>query len=141
MTTDLTKILSASGQNGLFRYVAPTRSGVIVEALSDGKRTVLAASSKITSLSDISIYTDDGEMKLQAVFEALHTSLGDEAAPSSKADADTLKALFAKAVPNYDGTRFYVSHMKKVVDWYNNLKNFASLEFAKEEEPVEEQKA
>ena len=44
---------------------------------------------------------------------------------------------FAKAVPNYDEDRFYVSHMKKVVEWYNELKKYASLDFAEEEEAVE----
>ena len=47
------------------------------------------------------------------------------------------KALFEKALPDYDGDRFYVSHMKKVVDWYNELKNFASLDFVDEEEANE----
>ena len=68
-------------------------------------------------------------MKLQEVFQKLHDTLGEADAPTSKASADELKALFLKAIPNYDGDRFYVSHMKKVVDWYNELKNFASLDF------------
>ena len=56
--------------------------------------------------------------------------------------SEELKELFTKAVPDYDGDRFYVSHMKKVVDWYNELKNFASLEFVEEGEAEEtEQKS
>jgi hypothetical protein len=65
--------------------------------------------------------------------------LGDKDAPSQKAAADELKALFSKAVPTYDGDRFYVSHMKKVVEWYNELKQFASLDF-EEEAKAEEAK-
>ena len=60
--------------------------------------------------------------------------LGEADAPSSKSSADDLKALFEKALPDYDRDRFYVSHMKKVVDWYNCLKNYASLDFTNPEE-------
>jgi hypothetical protein len=94
--------------------------------------------SKITSLADISIYTDEEEVKLQDVFLSMKEVLGDADAPSSKSSADDLKALFEKALPTYDRDRFYVSHMKKVVDWYNNLKKYASLDFVNPEEESEE---
>lgn len=129
MKTDLARILSVSGQHGLFNYIAQARNGAIVEALGDKRRTCFDMKSRITTLADISIYTSEGEMKLQEVFQKLHETLGEADAPTSKASADELKALFLKAIPNYDGDRFYVSHMKKVVDWYNELKNFASLDF------------
>lgn len=150
MKTDLARILSVSGLHGLFNYIAQARNGAIVEALSDKRRTCFDMKSRITTLADISIYTSEGEMKLQEVFQKLHEALGEADAPTSKASADELKALFLKAIPNYDGDRFYVSHMKKVVDWYNELKNFASLDFeegnegeaaseeAKEEDKVNE---
>ena len=138
MKTELAKILSVRGQHGLFQYVAQSRSGAIAESLSDKKRTNFAATSGITTLEDISIYTQEGEVKLRKVFEKLHEVLGDSDAPTSKASPDELKALFAKALPDYDEDRFYVSHMKKVVDWYNELKAYASLEFVDPEEEQEE---
>ena len=73
-------------------------------------------------------------MKLKEVFLKIHEVLGEADAPTSKAAPEELKALFEKALPDYDADRFYVSHMKKVVDWYNELKNFASLDFVEEEE-------
>lgn len=138
MKTELAKILSVRGQHGLFQYVAQSRSGAIAESLSDKKRTNFSATSGITTLEDISIYTQEGEVKLRKVFEKLHEVLGDSDAPTSKASPDELKALFAKALPDYDEDRFYVSHMKKVVDWYNELKAYASLEFVDPEEEQEE---
>ena len=129
MKTDLTRILAISGQSGLFNFVSQSRTGVIVEGLADKKRTNVAASGKVTSLADISIYTDDEEVKLQQVFLNLKEVLGEADAPTSKASAEELKSLFEKALPAYDRDRFYVSHMKKVVDWYNALKNYASLDF------------
>ena len=140
MKTDLSKILSVSGQSGLFMYVSHARNGVIAESLVDKKRSAFGMSSKITSLADISIYTDEEEVKLQTVFEKMKEVLGEDAALTSKASADELKALFEKALPTYDRDRFYVSHMKKVVDWYNCLKNYATLEFVNlDEEQAAEQ--
>ena len=130
--TDLAKILSVSGQHGLFYYVAQARSGAIVEALSDKRRTVFDMKSRITTLADISIYTNEGELKLKEVFLKLNAVLGDADAPTSKASSDELKALFEKAIPDYDADRFYVSHMKKVVDWYNEIKHYASFDFEEE---------
>lgn len=139
MKTDLSRILSISGQHGLFEYVAQARNGVIIEALSDKKRTVADAKSRITTLADISIYTTEGEIKLQDVFLKMHEVLGDADAPSSKAAADDLKALFAKAIPDYDADRFYVSHMKKVVDWYSDIKKYASFDFVNPDEEASQE--
>lgn len=131
--TELARVLSISGQRGLFLYIAQARNGAIVEALSTKTRSVFNMKSRLTALADISIYTEEGELKLKNVFEKLHEVLGEQDAPTSKASAEELKALFAQAVPDYDGDRFYVSHMKKVVDWYNELKNYASLDFVDDE--------
>ena len=141
MKTDLAKTLSVRGQRGLFSYIAQSRSGAIAESLKDHKRTNFTANSGITTLADISIYTLEGEMKLKDVFLKLQSVLGDADAPSSKASPDEIKALFEKAIPDYDADRFYVSHMKKVVDWYNELKNYASLDFVEEEEETPESEA
>ena len=129
MKTDLTRILTVSGQSGLYLYLAQARSGAVVESLTDRKRTAFGMSNRITTLADISIYTDAEEMKLQEVFGKLHEVLGDQDAPGSKAPAEDIKALFEKAVPNYDRDRFYLSHMKKVVSWYNEIKAHCSLDF------------
>ena len=138
MKTDLSKILAVSGQSGLFLYISHARNGAIVEALADKKRSSVSMTSKLTSLADISIYTDEEEVKLQQVFLNMKEVLGDADAPSAKSSAEELKALFEKALPAYDRDRFYVSHMKKVVEWYNALKNYASLDFVNPEEAEEE---
>ena len=129
MKTDLSKILAVSGQSGLYLYISSTRTGAVVEALVDKKRSAVSASSRITSLADISIYTDEEEVKLQQVLLNMKEVLGDADAPSAKSKPEELKALFEKALPTYDRDRFYVSHMKKVIEWYNALKNYASLDF------------
>ena len=141
MKTDLSKILSISGRHGLFLYLAQARGGAIVESLEDKTRTVVDAKNRITTLADISIYTSDGETKLQDVLLKMKEVLGESHAPSSKSEPSELKALFEKALPDYDGDRFYVSHMKKVVDWYNDLLDNASFVFVTEEDAEEEETA
>ena len=138
--TDLSKILSVSGQHGLYKFLALSRNNAaIAECLADGHRTVFDAHSRITTLADIAVFTDSGEIKLKDVFLGIQKALAGAEAPTSKAPADEIKALFEKAVPNYDADRFYVSHMKKFLDWYGELVKYASLDFVEEEEaPAEE---
>lgn len=134
MQTDLSKVLAVSGQRGLYVYVAQARNGAVAESLSDKKRTVFGGTSRITTLADIAIYTSEGEMKLADVFLALKEALGETPVPSSKAPDAEIEGLFRKAVPDYDGSRFYLSHMRKIVDWYDQIVKYASLDFVKEDD-------
>ncbi len=139
--TDLKKILSVSGEHGLFEYVAQGRGGIIAESLSTKQRTMLGASAKVSSLADISIYTDETDVPLRDVLTAMAAKLSQGPAPDPKGDTKAIKAFFAEVIPDYDENRFYVSHMKKILGWYEELRNHASLEFAEEEEEQEEEKA
>ena len=130
-----------AGQHGLFHYVAQARSGAIGENLATKQRKVFSASSRISTLADIAIYTSEGEMKMDEVFLALKKVLGDKPAPSPKASDKEITDLFKKAIPNYDDERFYLSHMRKVVDWYNQLVQYASLDFVKPEENADAKEA
>ncbi len=136
--TDLAKILSASGYHGLYKFIAQARNGAVAESLEDGKRLVFPSNSRITSLEDIAIYTSEGELKLAKVFAQMATALEGKEAPGSKSSEKEIRAVFEKAVPNYDADRFYISHMKKVVDWYNELLKHASLEFVTDEDREKE---
>jgi hypothetical protein len=138
MQTDLARILSVAGQHGLFRYIAQARGGAIAENMETKQRKVFSTSSRISTLADIAIYTAEGEMKLDQVFLALKAALGDAEAPSSKGPEKDIVALFRKAIPDYDAERFYVSHMRKVLDWYDQIVKYASLDFVKEDEPAQE---
>ena len=141
MAIDLKKVLAISGQPGLFEYIAQGRNGFIVEAMESKKRSSVSTSSKVTTLADVSIYADDGEVTLKKVLEDMHAFLGDNPAPTSKDNPEAIKDFFGKVLPGYDRDRFYVSHMKKVLDWYNNLARFGSLEFIEEEEEEKKEEA
>ena len=132
--TDLKKIVSVSGEHGLFRYLAHGKAGMIVEALESGKRTTLGAHARVSALGDISIFTLEDELPLKEVFRKMAAELAGGEAPSQKSDPSVIRAFFDKVVPDYDGDRFYVSHMKKILEWYNCLRQFASLDFEDDEE-------
>ena len=134
MQTDLRKVLSVSGQRGLYMYVAQARNGVIAESLAEKKRVVFSGTSRISTLADIAIFTSEGELRLAEVFVAIKEALGEAEVRSSKASESEIVALFTKAIPDYDSDRFYLSHMRKVLDWYSEIVKYASLDFVKEDE-------
>jgi len=141
MKTDLSKVFSISGEQGLFTYVAKATRGVILESMITKKRMCASPDAKMSALSDISIFSVDGEVKLREVFEKMKKELADKEAPAGKSDPKVLKDFFGKAFAEYDPDRFYVSHMKKVVEWYNALKQYASLDFEAVEKEDSESKA
>ena len=123
MKTDLTRVLAISGQSGLFHFVSQSRTGVIVEGLADKKRTNVAATGKVTSLADISIYTDEEEVPLRKVFKNIYDMEGGKPTTINyrKASNEELADFMAKALPNYDRDHVYPSDMKKLIQWYNIL--------------------
>lgn len=94
-------------------------------------------------MADISVYTTTEDVSLKEIFTGMAQKLKNGPAMSSKEDPKKIKAFFKEVLPEYDEDRFYVSHMKKILDWYNLLQKFASLEFVEEEEdtPSEETSA
>ena len=118
---DLKEILSVSGKPGLFKTIAQTKTGVIIESLTDGKRLQAFASDKISSLGEISIFTTAEDMPLREVFRIIQEKNGDQPAPDAKADDLALKSFFESVLPDYDRERVYTSHIRKLVQWYNIL--------------------
>ena len=65
----LKEIISVPGMGGLYKVVASNKGGVIVESLQDSKRTMISATQRIMTLTDIALYVKDGEMPLREVFK------------------------------------------------------------------------
>ncbi len=84
--TDLKKILSVSGQRGLFLYLSQARNGVIVESLETKQRTTFGESAKVSSLADISVYTTSEDVSLKVIFTDMAKKLNNGPAMSSKSD-------------------------------------------------------
>jgi len=136
---DLSKILSISGKPGLFKMLAQTKNGMVVESLLDGKRSTAFSHERISTLEEISIYTDDEDIPLKDVLKAIYEKQNGEAALSHKSEGDELKSFFEEAVPEYDKENVYVSDIKKVINWYNTLHEHSLLDFTEEEEEKKEE--
>lgn len=121
MSEMLKGILAVSGQGGLFKMVSQAKNSIIVESLVDGKRMPAYATSRISALEDISIFTEEGDVKLLDVFKNIFEKEAGSQAISHKVSANELKKYFAEILPDYDKERVYVSDMKKVIMWYNLL--------------------
>ena len=135
------EILSISGYSGLFKLISSTKNGIIVEDIETKKRLPAYTTSKVSSLRDIAIFKEDGEeVSLIEVLKSISTKEKSKAAiDPKKADNESLKAYFAEVLPNYDRERVYVSHIKKVLTWYNQLQRCNMLDVLDEKE--EEAKA
>ena len=138
---DLSKILAISGKPGLFKHIAQSKSGIVVESIQDGKRTSAFASDQMSTLSDISIFTNDEDVKLEEILKSIFKKEEGKNAISSKSGSDELKAYFEEVIPEYDKERVYVSDIKKVLKWYNLLVENNILEFKEDQDTeVKEEK-
>ena len=135
---DLSKILSISGKPGLYKMLAQTKNGMVVESLSDSKRFTVFAHERISSLEEISIYTNDEDLPLKDILKSIFEKQNGEAAISYKSDSAELKTFFEEVVPTYDKENVYVSDIKKVIYWYNLLQEKGMLEFEEEKEEEKE---
>ena len=137
---DLSKILSISGQSSLFKLVGHTKSGAIVEYLKENKRFPVYASHKVSVLNDISIYTSDDVVSLEEVFKRILKKEEGKPTIDPKSDNESLKSYFAEVLPEYDREKVYISDIKKLLLWYNQLHEANMLVFDenKEEEIKEE---
>ncbi|MDR0228863.1 MAG: DUF5606 domain-containing protein [Flavobacteriaceae bacterium] len=115
----LEKVLAISGKPGLYELLVQTRTGFIAESLADGKKSTVGLKNNVSLLSEISIYTHEGEVKLFDVFRNIATKENNGEAISHKVSAPELVAYFKEVLPNYDEERVYVSDIKKVLNWYN----------------------
>ncbi|NHB68249.1 DUF5606 family protein [Perlabentimonas gracilis] len=134
----LKDIMAISGYPGLYKYVSQGRNGIIVESLTDGKRSHIAASAKVSALSDIAIFTNDGEKPLREILNSIKGKENGGSTISHKSSNDELKKFFLEVEPNYDTDRVYTSDIKKVVSWYNQLQDLGMLDFEEEEEVAEQ---
>lgn len=138
---ELKDIMAISGHSGLFKFISQGRHGIIVESLTDGKRNNINASAKVSSLTDIAIFTNDGEIAFRDVLKKIKEAENGGAAINQKSDDKELKKYFEKILPDYDRERVYTSDIKKVITWYNQLQALNLLDIIEEKEtPAEDAK-
>lgn len=134
----LKDILSISGEQGLFKFIAQGKNAIIVEHLETGKRSSAFSSAKVSSLEDISIFTDDEDLPLGKVFDRIFEKEAGGPAMDSRSESDKLKKYFEEIVPDYSKDRVYISDIKKVVLWYNILQKKGLLVREESEKAAEQ---
>jgi hypothetical protein len=118
---ELSEIISITGQGGLFRVIAKTKTGLIVESLKDNKRQPVYGSQKISALEDVSLFGNAEDVPLTQIFKNIYKKENGGKTIDAKSDDKALKSYFLEVFPDYDQSRVYASDIKKVYAWYNIL--------------------
>jgi hypothetical protein len=140
---NLRGIVAVAGKPGLWKALAQNKSGFILESLDAHKIKMVAnlSTAKIAALDEITIFGNEEDLKLTDVFERMKTV---KSIPDAKADTRVLRQLFREIAPDHDEEKVYASDMKKIVNWFNILKEmplFDEPELSAEPapEPVKEE--
>ena len=113
------RLISVTGQQGLFELISSKNDGAIVRSLDDNTtRFVSNRNHQFSHLESIEIYTYSSNVNLVDVFKAMNTNTNP--LPDMK-DPKALKAYFAVVFPDMDMERVYASDMKKMVRWFKIL--------------------
>lgn len=124
----LSEIATVSGKGGLYKVLAPTKSGVILESLDEAKTKLVATTNhKLSLLNEISIYTTtkEGTVALADVLKKIHQEYGNDPGVDVNSDSTELKSFLKSILPEFDESRVYTSDIKKLVKWYEILSKYA----------------
>lgn len=137
----LKEILAISGRPGLYKLVTYGKNVIIVENITDKKRSTAHQRDKVISLGDISMYTESGDKPLGEVLDAIKTKYDAKALNTTDYKTpEALQEFFKGVVPDFDVERVYNTDIKKLISWYNILINSGMTDFLpKEEENAEEE--
>lgn len=131
-------IVAVSGKPGLWKALAQNKTGFVLESL-DAQKTKLVANlstAKLAALEEITVFGLDDDIKLKDIFERMKTSTP----PDAKADGKKLREYFREVAPDHDEEKVYASDMKKIVSWFNILKDLPQFNEAEPTaEPVAEE--
>ena len=136
------RILTISGKPGLYRLLSSGRNMLVVEVVdATKKRMPVHNSDKVVMLDDIAIYTDTEEVPLRDVFAKIYEKENGVLPFDMKmATPEEMVEYFEGVMPDYDRERVYLTHIKKMFQWYNILVSNGVVDFVSEES-VEESAA
>ncbi|SDD65790.1 hypothetical protein SAMN05216464_102200 [Mucilaginibacter pineti] len=119
---NLQGIVAVSGKPGLWRALAQNKTGYVLESLDAQKTKLIVnlSTAKLAALSEITIFGVDDDIKLIDVFEEMKSAAS---IPDTKADGKKLRTFFFEVAPDHDEEKVYASDMKKVISWYQLLKD------------------
>jgi hypothetical protein len=133
------KIIAVTGLPGLFELLTSKNDGAIVRSLEDkSSRFVSSRVHNFSHLESIEVFTVKDNVNLVDIFHAMEKD--GSKAPDGK-DAAQLKKYFEKVYPDLDFERVYSSDLKKMVKWFDILKeNKVEIKLTEHpEEPAEDE--
>jgi len=131
------KLVAVTAMPGLFELISSRKDGAVVRSLDDNKTQFISNRlHNFTQLESIEIFTVQENVNLVDLFNAMDKAGG--SLPDAK-DSAAVKKYFEKVYPDMDFERVYPSDMKKMVRWFEALKQH-NIEI-KLSEPVEEEPA
>jgi len=118
---NLKGLVAVSGKPGLYKIIGQNKSGFVLETLDSQKVKLVVnlSTAKLASLEDITVFGEDDDLKLIDIFEKI---VGSDSIPDPKADGQTLRKYFREVAPGHDEDRVYSSDMKKIITWFNIIK-------------------
>lgn len=131
-------IIAVTGMPGLYKVLTQTKTGFIVESLTDQKRLPVSATQRVSMLEEISVYTTTGDMPLTEVLLKMKEYGATSDIADAKADPGLLKEFMGKVIPEFDSERVYASDIRKMILWFHLVKDFLDKEEVSGEEVPQE---
>jgi len=138
----LETILSIAGKPGLYKLVSRAKMNLIVETIDEKKKRMPTfATDRVTSLSDISMFTEGEDVPLYEVLVKVREKEEGRVASLDwrKASAKQLQDYFAEVLPDFDRDRVHNSDIKKLLQWYDILINAGISNFEEILKPAGEE--
>ena len=133
---EYSKLISITGFSSLYEIFGKKGEGILVRSLDDRSvKFVSPRANTFSQLESIEVFTIRKNVKLAEVFLAMEASA--EVLPAEK-DAKATKEYFTKVYPDLDFDRVYASDMKKMLRWFNVIKQHGiTIELLKEDSTEE----
>jgi len=134
---NLQAIVAVSGKPGLWKALVQNKTGFILESLDAQKTKMVAnlSTAKMAALDEITVFGEDGDIKLSDIFERIKSA---GSVPDAKGDGKALRSFFRGVAPDHDEERVYSSDIKKIITWYNILKDLPLFNEAPQQAVAEE---
>lgn len=126
---ELKEILAITGKSGLYKFVAKSKHGFVVEPLEGGTRFAVSLMSKVSSLADIAMFMHGKDMPLADVFTTMLPHEEEIRALDLKTNTAEARALYAKILPNYHEVKVHDKDIMKAFKWFLTLVNFGVRDF------------
>ncbi len=128
-TEKLEKYVAVSGLPGIYKINSSRANGLLIENLDTGKTKFISMRKhQFTPLATVSIYTVDDTKELSKVFQSMLDQFDDNPPPKINVTAAELFEYFEDILPTYDKDQVFIGDVKKVIKWFNYLRDRAFFE-------------